>query len=1156
MKLLRIFQNIFGPLRGARCSPYATLALMAIVLAVLAFPNYARAQAPTGSITGIVTDAQGGVVPGAAITATNPQTGVAAKTTTNAEGVYNIPYLKPGTYEVKITANGLKEAVITGVLVDVGNIARVDTSLQMGSTTQTITVQDTAPLVQQDTTTYDAQVNRKFVEDLPNAVAGGTRTASDLVQLTPGAQTPGGTSGQSYGSQFGVNIDGGRQFATEWQIDGMNMAYQGATTNVSLDNRPDMDLVSEVKVLEGAPAAEYGRTAGGVISYITRSGSNDIHGNLTGFLRNTVLDSRPYNAAKVPLDQQWEMADSVGGPVWIPKVYNGRDKTFFFFNLTTFRQPPTAGPGTVTVPTAQERTGNFSDFPEPIFDPATGLQFPGNIIPTADIGPTATFLNKLYPLPTNSNLVNNYTGTTPGYNKQTDWFLRLDQNFGTNNRVYGSFRARSTPALLAEGPPFGDALSSNFTPRGISQFTLADDWVLNPHVVNHFAASEVGFHITQNSQPLSPSDWPSIPGTYVPAFPSFCFTTNAYAPMGMGLGNCAVNSVTYEEDRSRDLQDSVSWVKGKHSIKFGARYLWFQAATGEYDTRSGEYQFANAETAQVVSGATVPNTGNSYASFLLGDANYASMQDNPFPDQHDQAIAFYAQDDFKLSKNLTLNYGLRWDYEGAEWEQNNQMAEMDPTLANAAAGGLPGAYKFARQLHVRNFVNNWHRGFSPRLGVAYAVSPTLVVRASGGLLLAPPEGGILDEAGYGAAISVNSPNGGITPAINWDTGWINAPRPPDFNPAIYNGGSAGTDAGNADRWPDSYIWQLDVQKSFARNYMINVGYVGQSNHHIPGGLDLPNQVNPKYLALGPLLTDSITDPAVVAAGFTPPYATFAADWGAGATLAQALKLYPQYYSVGVYSDNPGNSSYNALFIKVEKRFANGLQFLTSFTGSKTLTDTSLNVEVGAPGPQDTYNRGVEKALYTLDIPRTLRFSGTYALPWGPGRPFLHSGALSQVVGGWAVSGILDYDSGVPIAIAAPDTLPIANGHLDSDYLGGQIKTGVGRGNTVIENGLSGQAGTVALNRAAFGFPAPFTFGNTYILPNVRTLGFDSENLSLFKRETFRERFQVELRLDAFNAFNRKDPNALVTDLTNPAFGQYTGSAIGPRQCQVGLKITF
>ena len=291
--------------------------------------------------------------------------------------------------------------------------------------------------------------------------------------------------------------------------------------------------------------------------------------------------------------------------------------------------------------------------------------------------------------------------------------------------------------------------------------------------------------------------------------------------------------------------------------------------------------------------------------------------------------------------------------------------------------------------------------------------------------------------------------------------------------------------------------------------------------------------------------------AISAAGIKLPYSGFTGN------VAQALKLYPQYYSVGVYQNHLGNSNYQALMIKVEKRFSNGLQFLTAFTASKTLTDVSMDSEVGNAGPQDTYNRGVEKGLYPLDIPRALVVSATYALPWGPGRHFLHQGVVSQILGGWAVSGIMNYDSGIPIAVGAPDNLPIANGRLGSDYLGGQITTGVSRGNTIIENGLGkGQAGTVVLNRAAFGIPAAFTFGNTNILPNVRELGFASEDLSLFKRETFRERYQVELRLDAFNAFNRKDPGGLVTDLTSLAFGQYTGSTIGPRQCQVGLKITF
>ena len=365
----------------------------------------------------------------------------------------------------------------------------------------------------------------------------------------------------------------------------------------------------------------------------------------------------------------------------------------------------------------------------------------------------------------------------------------------------------------------------------------------------------------------------------------------------------------------------------------------------------------------------VANTGNSYASFLLGDVNYATMQDNPFPDQHSQGYrllrARRLQAQQKAHPQLWAPLGLRGGGVGTEQPDGGNGSDPGQFGGRWSAGGLR-VRSTGTRAKLRSTTGT--EGFSPRLGGAYAVSTTLVVRASAGLLLAPPgtdQGtGIDDEAGYGASISHSSPNGGITPAMNWDVGWINAPRPPDFDPAIYNGGSAGTDAGNADRWSDSYIWQLDIQKSFARDYMINIGYVGQTSHHIPGGLDLPNQVNPKYLALGSLLTDSITDPAVVAAGFTPPYASFTGN------LAQALKLYPQYYSVGLYQDHVGNSSYNALMIKVEKRFSNGLQFLTAFTASKTLTDVSMDSEVGNAGPQDTYNRGVEKGLCALGHPQS------------------------------------------------------------------------------------------------------------------------------------------------------------------------------------------
>jgi len=387
----------------------------------------------------------------------------------------------------------------------------------------------------------------------------------------------------------------------------------------------------------------------------------------------------------------------------------------------------------------------------------------------------------------------------------------------------------------------------------------------------------------------------------------------------------------------------------------------------------------------------------------------------------------------------------------------------------------------------------------------------------------------------------------------WDQGWpVDLVRyPPSLDPTILNNQNANTMAANSNRWSNTNSVQVDIQKSFARDYLFNIGYLGQSIHHLPNSaMNVLNQLDPKYLSLGALLNSDINSPAVVAAGYRPPYQGFTG------TLAQALKPYPQYFGLTPLGDAIGNASYNALLVKAEKRFSSGFQYLVSFTWSKSLSDSSLTA-TGRAGPQDTYNRQVEKALSPFDISRNLIVSFTYQLPWGPGTPFLSKGVAGHVLGGWNVSGILNYSSGFPISVSAPNTLPLGNKRLGAVYLGGPIETETsGRGNTTLANGLTGQKGSVTLNRAAFGFPAPFTFGDTFILPNVRYIGRASENLALSKRQLFFEKYQLELRMELFNAFNRKEFGGLVTDLTNPAFGQYNGTGIGPRTAQITGRIVF
>ena len=1122
-------------------------------LMLMAFmPSAAFGQTgTTGAISGIITDASGAVIPGAEIQARQLATGVVSTTKTNEAGVFTFPYLQIGQYEVRMTAPGMKETVVTGVVVDHNNISRIDRTLELGAVGERVTVTSEAPLVQQESTTFDAKVERKFMEDLPIGFGGDTRAASDVVALVPGAQVPGAASGQSFGSQFGVNVGGGRQFATEFQLDGVSIAYQGITANVPLDGRPNVDLVQETKVQIGVPTAEYGRTSSGVITFLSKSGTNDLHGNATVFIKNTKFDARAFNAATVGTDQQWEMPLSIGGPVWIPKLYNGRNKTFFFFNYTAQRQKSGGNPGTVTVPTQQQRDGNFSDFAGVIYDPITHAPFAGNIIPASRIGGVAKKLNEIYPLPTNDSLTNNFNGITPSSSLRNDYFARIDHNLTDKHHLSGSLRWRNTDILISNGLPYGEALAGNRTPRGIRGEIISDDWTISPTLVNHFSAAEQSFWITQNSEPLDPAVWPAIPNTFAPAFPSYCFDTDGYTGMGTGLAGCAAAAVNYEKDHSQDFQDSLFWAKGRHSFKFGVRYLRFQAAYGPLNSRSGLYHFSGAETGQIMNGAPISGTGNSYASFLLGAVHSSHMESQHFPLFRTEGWGFFAQDDFKINSKLTINYGLRWDIQPNVVEQNDAVSTMDPRLANAAAGGLPGAYIFASQEGVRSFSDTWHGAFSPRLGIAYSVTPTLVIRASAGILFTPPsEGGLPDTFGYSGSEDRVSPDGGVTPAMNWDEGWTNVHRPPIFDPTGKNGGSASMWSSNADHWGSTNIVQLDVQKSFGRNFVLNAGYLGQATHHIPGGLNLPNQLDPKYLALGSLLNADIMDPAVVAAGYSPPFPGFTG------TLAQALKAFPQYPAgVSVLNDHVGNSSYHALLIRAERRFSNGLAFLTSYTFSKTIADVALNA-FGRSGPQDTYNRRAEKALALYDIPQSLTISFAYQLPVGPGRPYLNQGIWSNILGNWAVSGILNYTGGTPVAIAAPNNLPIGNGRLGVNYVGGDISTHVSRGDIEIANGLTGQAGTVVLNKSAFAFPAPFTFGNTWVLPDVRTLGFASESISLFKRVTFKERIQFEIRFDMINAFNRKNPGGLNTDLTSPAFGQYSGSTIGPRTGQLGAKLSF
>jgi trimeric autotransporter adhesin len=446
--------------------------------------------------------------------------------------------------------------------------------------------------------------------------------------------------------------------------------------------------------------------------------------------------------------------------------------------------------------------------------------------------------------------------------------------------------------------------------------------------------------------------------------------------------------------------------------------------------------------------------------------------------------------------------------------------------------------------------------YGPRLGFAYELTPKTVIRAGYGLFYAPIIGNNLSFQGYTSSIGISSLDGGLTPVFGIDQGWPSSlvKLPPFIDPTVANNQNTATSftcAGCSGRLPRTSQWQINIQRTI-KDVLFEASYVGTVGHGITNNAMVNlNQVNPQYLRLGNLLTTSIDDPAVRSAGFSPPYADFKG------TLAQALRAFPQYQSITTYNTPTGNSTYHGFLFKSEKRFSNGLQFLVSYSASKTITDVAFDANGVLPGPQDQFNRRAEKSIANTDRPQRLVLSYYYELPWGAGKAHLNKGPLSKIFGGFAIASIHEYQAGGPLRITVPNNLPIFGGHLRPNRVGSSpIRIGPGRGDFQPVNGLTGQAGDVLLDRNAFSSPEPFAFGNLGVyLPSVRGFGSRNEDISVTKKHRFHESRSIEFRGDFFNAFNRRNLNGPVTDLTNPNFGRITGQG-NPRAIQLGMRVDF
>ena len=1130
------------------------------------------AQSERGSIRGTVQDASGAVLPNCEVTAINIATGVRTPTRSTDAGNYNIPQLPPGTYNLQAECSGFKKAVQENVLVQVSEVVGLDLHMEVGQVSDSVTVSASAAMLQSETSEVATDVNPKAYTDLPLS-SSGARSSEAFMYLSPGV-TGGGNSSTN---TFDAHINGSQTLSKEMQVDGMSTQIAEVQGDPRQLTFPP-DAVQEMSIMTSSYPAEFGNTGGGVERFVFKSGTNGFHGSLYEFLRNTDFDARGFYNSGVAVHHENEFGGTFGGPVWIPKLYNGRNKTFFFMNVNEYKLRGGAQNSIGSVPDAKFRNGDLSELVDasgnqiPIYDPASTVQnaqgvfsrtpFAGNIIPADRISSVSKAYLSYVPQATLPGVYNNYPASGNSVTNYNDETFKGDEYFSQKHHLSGSWNQgindNNGPYSVLPRPVQNSRNGAGNSYMGRINY----DWTISPTLLNSF---RVGYNrqFQYLASVESGEDWGSklgLTGINL-GIPSVSFGSGGIAVSGNSFTPWALNQAPIGPISNTFLYaDALSWTKNRHNFKFGADLRRLQHQ-GIYPSQPANFSFGPLETAYP-SGALQNSTGNEFASFLLGQVDGASQFiNNVVVGEREWYLGAYIQDDWKISPRLTINLGLRWDLFTPWSEVANRYSIMDPSKPNPAAGGIPGAYVFAGgsasnppftgTKYLTTNANTDYRNFAPRLGMAWKATNRIVLRGGYGISYYPNGGLGGDNVtnvtdGYSSTANFISPDNGVHPAFSWDNGFPqNYPHPPFIDAGLNVGNSANMWWDNASKPMYKQDWNFTTETQLSSTIVLNVAYVGSHATRLNTGIVNANQINPQYLSLGSLLTDDISSPAVVAAGFKPPYAGFTGSLG------QALRPFPQYIGVGTEnSAGIGNSTYNSLQVKLEKRLTKGLFMLASYSWSKTLTDSSSSLGgFFSTSSRDAYNLSLEKALAYYDVPSRLVVAFNYELPIGPGKPILNHGIASKILGGWQVNGILNYQSGTPIVVSANNTLPLFNGAQTPDSVSGQKP---GRSCSNFD-----PATDLLLNSAAFTVPGPGQFGTSaQVLGNARNCPVFNEDLGLMKKFFIKEAVYFEFRFELFNAFNRVLFGGPAASINNSNFGQVSSQANSPRNGQLAAKFYF
>ncbi|MBC7926846.1 MAG: TonB-dependent receptor [Bryobacteraceae bacterium] len=1111
-----------------------------------------QAQTNTGTISGAITDTTGASISDVQLTARNTETGATVKVASIENGSYTISSLPPGVYRVTAEKPGFKTSVFDNVRLSFSSQTALDISLSVGNVAETVEVAASAVEINNAVVEVATSIEEKAVKDLPLQIANGRRQIDAFVFLVPGVQ----------GDTFSSRINGGVDFNSEVLFDGVPMA-SFETNGYQTGINPPFEAIDEFKVLTSVFSAQYGRGQG-VKNYHFGQGTNALHGNAFDFVRNTAFDARGFFSPTTPVNKQNEYGFTVGGPAIIPKVYNGKDKTFFNVAVSWYKFRGAGLNDRFTVPTADFRRGDFSGLLDssgrviPIYDPLTRTPFPGNVIPQARFSPTSARVLPLIPVPTAPGLVNNVGPGIPSFpNNNTSWSYNLAHAITPNQRISFTQWRTSSPNQCLLGSNISGSLSGLSNCPGATTAYLSNySWAVKPNLV--VSAGTLWFRILNNQEIGGPAntaiDFPGLPRGANVAFPQMAFNGPTASPVTLGTGFQG----DYNFQPGTSTVSNVLWLKGKHSFNIGFEYRQSRNTTSICEGCPARFAFSNRSTS-LPGSPDFATAGHPFASFLLGIADSATastgLADRIF---RNSSYSGYIQDDYKLTSKLTLNLGLRYDVFIPATEDTNRLAFFDPTIPNPAAGGRLGALSKPGDCEFCSgqdtIADTRWKNFAPRFGFAYAWNTKTVFRGGYGIVYGLGGANDLGQTriktnflnGSSGNFASISQDAGVTPGYgSWDRPFP-LPVVAPFTSSIGNNQSVNY----AGRWQGSapYIqnWTVGVEREIPGSVLVTVSYVGNKGIRLPSNVENLNQVDPRFLSLGATLQRDINSPEARAANIPIPYPGFTGS------VAQALRPYPQYTGITSNFQQTGVTRYEALQATVQRRFSQGLEFLVSYTASRQLSNTNSGFGTFNGGAVNTFNRAAEYGLAPSDIPHTLAVSGLYELPIGTGKRLLNKpGVAGRLIGGWQLGWVTRYQSGTPISVGASNVLPI--------FGGGNRPNLVRDVDPQLKRSGFDPAKDKLININAFSQPADFTFGNApRVLRNARNFAYFNENVNVSKYFRMTETINVQFRAEFFNVFNRVVFGGANTSYspTNAAFGTVGGQGNTPRQGQLALKLNF